>query len=285
MTESPSPRRARERLIAPAILVVSGTSLYVGAALAVGLFEVFSPTVVAWMRMSAAALVLLVIHRPHPRSFIGAAGARAAVYGIVTMLMNMTFYEAISRIPLGTAVAVEFLGPIAVAALGSRGLRDWLSLILAGLGVVVISGASWTDSAAGVIFALLAGAMWAAYIVTGSRIAGDSGSSGTSMTVGFTWAAVAGLPVAIWMWPVTVDANMGTVALLALGLGVLSAVVPYSLDQTVMRLSGAANFALLQSILPLVAAVVGAVVLAQWLSAAEIVGIVLVVAAVVLRRP
>ena len=106
-----------------------------------------------------------------------------------------------------------------------------------------------------------------------------------AMTTGFTMAAVIALPFMVWWWPAGVDKPATTLLGLALGLGVLSAVIPYTLDQVVMRMAGSAYFALLQALLPVVAAVLGAVALGQWLSVAEVVGIVLVVAAVALRRP
>lgn len=261
--------------------------MYAGAALAVSLFEAHPPAVVAWLRIAAGALILLLIHRPRIRDFFGLSGRDAAVYGLFTMAMNMTFYVSLNHLPMGTAVAVEFLGPIAVAAWGSRSLRDWSALGLAGIGVVVISGASWSTSATGVIFALLAGAMWAGYILTGSKIAGDAGSSGTSMAVGFTWASLAALPF-VGFYGVTgpaTDSNLLILAALALGLGFFSSVVPYSLDQIVMRWAGPGYFAVLQAILPVVAAVVGAITLQQFLTIPEMLGVGLVVAAVVIKRP
>ena len=264
-------------LRAPAVMIASGVSLYAGAAVAVGLFDVLPPVIVAWFRISAAAVILLVLVRPCLRDF---RSAPALVYGVATMGMNMSFYEAIARLPLGTAVAVEFLGPVLVAA-----LRDWAALALATVGVVIISGAVWSTAALGIAFALLAGGLWAVYILVGSRIVGESDTPRTSMTVGFSMAAVLALPFMVWLWPAGVDKPATTLLGLALGLGVLSAVIPYTLDQVVMRIAGASYFALLQALLPVVAALLGAVALGQWLSAAEIIGIVLVVAAVALRRP
>lgn len=264
-------------------MVGSGVSLYLGAAIAVGLFDVFSPVVVAWFRIAGAAVILLALHRPKVSLFVGEAGVRAATYGVITLAMNMTFYEAIARLPMGTAVAIEFLGPVAVAAVGSRSVRDVVSLILAVLGVVIISGAVWSDSALGLLLALAAGALWAAYIVVGSRIAGEA--SWTSMTVGFTWAAVLASPVALLLWPASTGMAPAPLIGLVFGLGLLSAAIPYSLDQVVLRMAGSAYFAVLQAILPIVAAVIGALTLGQFLSLAETVGITLVVAAVALRNP
>lgn len=270
---------------APAVMVASGLSLYAGAALAIGLFEILPPALVAWLRMSAAGLILVVLHRPGIRDFLGRAGFRAAVFGLVTLGMNMTFYEAIARLPMGTAVAIEFLGPILVAALGSRTIRDWLALALAGVGVVVMSGAQWDGAATGVLFALAAAALWAGYIVVGSKISGDVAVGRTGLAVGFTWSGFLLLPLALWLWPAGgVDQPLQLLGL-SLGLGLLSAVIPYSLDQVVLRMAGPAYFAMLLALLPVTAAVLGAVVLGQLLSIAEVIGICAVVAAVALRRP
>ena len=142
----------RQRLTAPAVMIASGLSLYAGAALAVGLFERFPPTIVAWFRVAAAGVVLLVVVRPARWEFTRRVGLVAGVFGCVTMGMNMVFYEAIAELPLGTAVAIEFMGPIVVAAWGSRSIWDWLALLLAGGGVLLMSGARWSASPRGVIF-------------------------------------------------------------------------------------------------------------------------------------
>lgn len=279
--------KSGNRTLAPLLMVINGLSLYAGAAIAVGLFENLPPVLVAWLRISTAALILLVLFRPRIRDFLGRTGFNAALYGISTLAMNMTFYEAIARLPMGTAVAIEFLGPITVAALGSRTLRDWSALLLAATGVVIISGAQWSSNSVGVLFALAAALLWALYILAGNRIAGSAQDSRTGMTVGFFWAAMLAAPLAWWLWPGMTAVHMEPVELLGLafGLGVLSAVIPYGLDLIVLRMAGRAYFALLLALLPLTAAVMGAVALGQMLTWAEIIGITLVVAAVALRRP
>ncbi|WP_342320157.1 EamA family transporter [Corynebacterium mayonis] len=267
-------------------MALSGASLYAGAAVAVGLFDAFAPALVAWLRISAAALLLCALRRPAPRDFFGRAGVGAAVFGLMTIGMNMAFYLAIASIPLGTAVAVEFLGPVVIAALGSRSARDWAALALAAAGVLVISGATWSGSGAGIVWALAAGALWAGYIVTGSRIA-SGGAPKSATAVGFGWAALLGAPAVVALWPrgvVGTQIAPAELAVLWLGLGLLSAAIPYSLDQVVMRMSGPARFALLQAMLPLAATLIGAVALGQMLTAAEAVGIALIVAAVALRQ-
>nr|WP_290276190.1 EamA family transporter [Corynebacterium faecale] len=275
------------RMLAPLLMIINGLSLYAGAAIAVGLFETLPPVLVAWFRISTAAVMLVVLFRPRVRDFLGRTGFNAAVYGISTLAMNMTFYEAIARLPMGTAVAIEFLGPITVAALGSRTLRDWTALLLAGVGVVVISGAQWSANSVGVLFALGAAALWALYIIAGNRIAGSAEDSRTGMTVGFFWAALLAAPLAWWLWPGMSELALAPVELLGLafGLGVLSAVIPYGLDLIVLRMAGRAYFALLLAMLPLTAAVMGAVALGQLLTVAEMFGIALVIVAVALRRP
>src|SRR5690606_20437153 len=122
---------------APALFVISGISLYLGAALAVFLFDVVSPAGVAWLRCLGASIVLLVWRRPCRAAWRGKALLLAGTFGPVTAGMNVVFYEAIARLPLGTGVAVEFAGPVAVAALGSRRLRDVGALGLVAVCVVV----------------------------------------------------------------------------------------------------------------------------------------------------
>ncbi|AKK11448.1 EamA family transporter [Corynebacterium uterequi] len=259
-------------------MVASGVSLYLGAALAVGLFGILPPSLVAWFRVSGAAVMLLLLARPKPAAFVGRPGLRAALYGLATLTMNVAFYEAIARIPMGTVVAIEFLGPVLVAAWGSRSARDWIALVLAGVGVLTLSGAAISDSAVGVACALAAGGAWAAYILLGSRMA-----NGSPIGVGFFWAGLLTAPLAWSLWPSALSPTVSMAGMIA-GLALLSAAIPYSLDQKVLRIAGPSVFALLQAILPVVAAVVGAVALGQWLSVAEVIGIGLVVCAVALRR-
>lgn len=272
-------------VLPPVIMAVSGVSLYVGAALAVGLFDQFPPVVGAWFRVATAGLILWVFFRPSLRSFTGRPALAATIFGLATMAMNMTFYQAIHSIPLGTAVAIEFIGPVIVAAWGSRLVRDWIALGLAIVGVAVISGATWASSATGILWALGAGVFWAGYILAGSRISANSTTSRASLVVGFIYAGLIGLPLAFYLWPTSLDMAAPTVIGLAAGLGLLSAAIPYSLDQVVLRLAGPSYFAILQAILPLVAALVGAIALQQWLSLSELLGIVLVMCAIVLRNP
>ena len=209
---------------------------------------------------------------------------RAAAFGLATAGMNIAFYEAIARLPLGTAVAVEFCGPVAVAAVASRRPRDVAAVVLAAVGVALIADVRWSGSPSGVLWALAAAALWAAYIVLGKRVAG-AGNGLDDMAVGFAVAAVRALAgaAARRCRPGSRRSADPLVLLLAVGVGVLSSVVPYVLDQIVLRRVGQARFAVLLALLPATATIVGLVALAQVPSPLEAVGIAAVVVAVALR--
>ncbi len=270
------------RLPAPVLFVLGALSMYVGAALAVGLFDRLAPSAVAVLRLLGAAMVLLAWRRPPVTAWRGVRLVRATAFGLATGLMNLAFYEAIARLPLGTAVAVEFCGPVAVAAVASRRARDVAAVVLAALGVLLIADVRWSASPLGLVWALAAAAMWAAYILLGSRVA-RVGNGIDDLAVGFAAAAVLLSPVLLL--GAAGGAALFTVPVLVLGLGVgvLSSVVPYVLDQVVLRRVGPARFAVLLALLPATATVVGFVVLAQVPGAAEALGIAAVVGAVALR--
>lgn len=272
-------RDAVSRVPAPIVFVLSAISMYLGAAVAVVLFDQLSPSVVAWLRLLGAAAVLLAWRRPSREAWRGRRLALAAAFGLATALMNLAFYEAIARLPLGTAVAIEFCGPVAVAAIGSRTRRDVLALLLAALGVVLIADVQWSGSPTGVLLALAAAAMWAGYIVLGKRVAGE-GAGLDGLAVGMTVAVVLLCPLGAGAGPVL---GSPTLLLLAVGVGVLSSAIPYALDQVVLRRIGQARFALLLALLPATAAVVGLVFLGQVPRPVEALGIVAVVLAVLLR--
>jgi inner membrane transporter RhtA len=265
----------------PLLFVVGGCSLYLGAALAVMLFDRLSPAAEAWLRMLVAALILLAWRRPDRAVWCGQRLVQAACFGLVTGLMNVAFYEAIARLPLGTAVAVEFCGPVVVAAWGSRNVRDVAALMLAATGVVLIADVRLAGSRAGLLLALLAAVLWAAYIVLGQRVA-SAGSGLDDITVGFTLAAVLLCPLAVGTGPV-----WGSPPLLAMaaGVGALSTALPYALDQVVLRRVGQARFALLLALLPAAASVVGLLVLGQLPHPLEAAGIAAVAGAVALSGP
>lgn len=267
------------RVPAPALFLLGGGSQYVGAAMAVALFQTLNPAGVAWLRMLGAAVVLVIWRRPPMAAWRGRRLLLAGTFGVVTGLMNAAFYEAIDRLPLGTAVAIEFCGPVAVAAFASRTARDWAALVLAGLGVALIADVQWAGSAGGVLWALGAATAWAGYILLAKRVA-QGGNGLDDLAVGFTVAAVVLVPLALDSGPVWGSPRL---LLLGVGVGVLSSVLPYVLDQVVLRRIGRARFAVLLALLPVTAALVGLVALGQMPGWAELAGILAVVAAVALR--
>jgi inner membrane transporter RhtA len=275
-----APVEVGSRVTAPALFVLGGASMYVGAALAVGLFDRLSPSGVAVLRLLAAAVVLLAWRRPGRAAWRGSALWGAVAFGLATGVMNVAFYESIARLPLGTAVAIEFCGPVVVAALASRRPRDVAAVVLAALGVLLIADVRWSGSPSGVLWALGAAAMWAAYILLAKRVA-RTGAGLDGMAVGFAVAAVL-------LSPVLLASPLGSLAepsvlVLAAGVGVLSSVVPYVLDQVVLRQVGRARFAVLLALLPATATVIGLLALRQVPGVLEAVGTAAVVAAVALR--
>lgn len=267
------------RVPAPLLFVAGGVSMYIGAAVAVWLFGEISPAGVAWLRQLGAALVLLAWRRPGRRAWRGKVFWLAAVFGLVTAMMNIAFYESAARLPLGTAVALEFTGPVLVAAVGSRSRRDFGALGLVVCGVLLIADVRWSTSTLGVLFALAAAMLWAGYIVLGKRVA-DVGLGVDGLAVGFAVATVVLVPLA---WGTGAAWRSPQLLLMGVGVGVLATVVPYVLDQVVLRRLGQAPFALLLSLLPVTATLIGLVVLRQVPSVLEALGIAAVVGGLVLR--
>jgi inner membrane transporter RhtA len=259
--------------------VIGGVSMYLGAAAAVLLFDELDPAAVAWLRQFGAAVVLLAWRRPGRASWRGKVFWLAALFGLVTAGMNIAFYEAIHRLPLGTAVALEFAGPVLVAALGSRSVRDIAALLLVVGGVALIADVRWSGSTLGVVFALSAAVLWAGYIVLGKRVA-RLGLGVDGLAVGFGVATVVLSPLALGTGPVWTSPRL---LLLGVGVGVLSTVVPYVLDQVVLRRMGQAAFALLLALLPVTATLIGLAVLRQVPSLPEALGILAVVLGLTMR--
>ncbi|AZG48734.1 EamA family transporter [Gordonia insulae] len=271
------------RGFAPAVMIVGATSMYIGAAVAVELFETLSPAAVAWLRIAGAAVVLVVWVRPGRPAWRPSRLVLAGAFGLITAAMNIAFYEALARLPLGTTVALEFLGPVAVAALGSRTRRDVLALLLAVVGVVLIADVRWEGTALGVVLALIAAACWAGYIVLGKRVA-QRGRGLEDLATGFVVAALVTSPLALFLGPAFAGhAPTAWLLLLGLGLGVASTAIPYALDQVVLARVGRARFAILLALLPVTASIIGVVALQQIPTPVEAVGIVAVAAAIAVR--
>ena len=257
--------------------------MYLGAAIAIELFDVVSPAGVAWLRIAGAGLVLLIVVRPSRAAWQWSRLRLAGMFGLMTAAMNIAFYLALDHLPLGTTVALEFIGPIAVAAAGSRTRRDVAALLAAVIGVALIVDVHWAGSVLGVVLALAAAACWAGYIVLGRRVA-VRGAGIEDLTTGFVVAAIVTSPLALTVGPaVRAGENVWWLILLALGLGVLSTAVPYALDQVILRSVGPARFAVLLALLPVTAAVVGFVALRQVPALTELLGILAVAGAILVQ--
>ncbi|WP_240615953.1 EamA family transporter [Nakamurella deserti] len=280
----PSPRNLIAVTPAPALFLVSGFTQYYGAALAVGLFVLAPSAVVGWLRIVVSAIILLAWRRPWKQGWSRRELLASAGFGVVLAAMNLCFYVAIEHLPLGTAVAIEFLGPVAVAAITGTGWRDRLGIALALAGVVLLAGVSleggWTTSVViGLVAIFGSGLFWAFYIILGRRIASTRDGI-TSLSVGMTAGALVFAPFCVWQ--VGGIVSHGPALLALVGIAVLSSVIPYAIEQVVLRKVTAARFAILLALLPVTAAVTGAVFLAQIPHAAEITGMALVCAAIVL---
>lgn len=274
---------------APALFVVSGLTQYLGAAIAVGLFAVAGAVEVGWLRIAASAVLLLAWRRPWRLRWTRHDLGWVAVFGVALATMNVAFYVAIDHLPLGTAVAIEFLGPVAVAAITGRGWRERGGIAVAAAGVVLLAGVTIgsdlprEDAVLGLAAIGVAAACWAAYILLGRRVA-VAGSGVTSLSVAMTIGALAFAPfLARSAVPVLTD---GGVALAVAAIALFSSVVPYALEQVILRRVSAATFSVLLALLPATAAVVGAVVLQQVPTLPELAGLVLVSGAIVMTaRP
>lgn len=267
---SPAERRA----IPPeALFVVSAVSQYVGASIAVGLFERVEPATVAWFRVVGAAIALLVFSRGVGQNWDRRSLAGVAVFGVATAAMNLFFYLAINHIDLGKGVAIEFIGPIAVAAVLTRTMRNAAALVLTMAGVVTLGGVEIGENTIGVVYILIASALWAAYILFGSRVA-LGGEGLTGLGVGLAIGAVAIAPAGIGgSGPVWGDV---TLLLLCCATGVFSNAIGYGIDQFVLRRIPVRRFSLLLATLPVTAVVIGWIALDQQPSGLDAVGIALV---------
>nr|WP_307710400.1 EamA family transporter [Streptomyces sp. V1I6] len=271
------PSGARRSLGPVALVVAGGLSVQFGAAVAVMLMPRAGALGVVTLRLVLAALVLFAICRPRLRGHSRADWATVITFGAAMGGMNMLFYQAVDRIPLGAAVTLEVLGPLALSVIASRRLVNLLWAALALGGVVLLGGGGFERlDPVGAAFALAAGGMWAAYIIfsarTGRRF---PQADGLALAMGF--AALLSLPFGL----LEAGSRLFVPSTLGLGLAValMSSVLPYTLELLALRRLPAATFAVLMSLEPAIAAAAGFLVLSQALSPAEGLAIVLVVVA------
>lgn len=264
-----------------ALFVLSAIAQYVGAAIAVLLFDEVEPQTVAWFRIIGAAAALLVVSRGWWRGWTRQQLVGVAVFGVATSLMNIFFYLGINRIDLGKGVTIEFIGPIAVAAATTRSARNAVALAFAICGVVVLGGVEVDDNLIGLVYILIASALWAAYIVVGSRVAQvDRGVAGLGL--GLAIGAIATTPLgAPWSGPVWTSPSL---LVLCLVVGVFSNAIGYGIDQFTMRRIPIRRFSLLLALLPVTAAFIGWIALDQRPSTIDVIGIVLVLVGVTVQE-
>jgi inner membrane transporter RhtA len=272
---------SRRRLVswrpgAPLLVLGAVASVQSGAAVATRLFPVAGPGGTVLLRLAIAALLLMAVARPDVRGRDRSDIVAVVLFGLVLAGMNATFYEALSRIPLGVAVTFEFIGPLALALLGSRRLVDLLWVALAALGVGLLSSAGGSLDTLGIVLALAAGGFWAGYILLAKRVGASFPGAG-GLALALCVGAVAMAPFGI----VTGGRRLWHAGVLGRGaaVAVLSSAVPYTLELSALRRLRASVFGVLMSLEPAFAAISGLVLLGQHLRLREWLAVVSVMVA------
>ena len=262
----------------PALLVLGAAcSVQVGAALAATIFDDLGAAGASALRVGLGAVILLAIWRPRVRGVPRADLWLAAQLGLTLGVMNYTFYEALDRVPLGIAVTIEFVGPLGVAVALSRRRIDFVWVVLAAAGIVLLARPGGGGvSAAGLVLILVAAACWALYILLVAR-AGQRFSGGRGLALAMVVAALVPLGPGI----AAAGSKLLDTEFLGIGaaVAVLSSVIPYSLEMQALRRMRREVFGVLMSLEPAIAALAGFVVLGQSLSVRQIVAIGLVIVA------
>ena len=269
---------AADRVPAPVLVLAGIVSVQFGGALAQTLIPVIGAGGSVVMRLLFATVLLLAFVRPRWRGHSRKAWATVTAFGVALGLMNFTFYSSLAYLPIGVAVTIEFIGPLALAAALSRRLVDAVAVLAAAAGVVLISEALSTPLAelelTGIALALAAGGFWAAYIVLSGRTGAEFPRL-EGLAIAMVVATAVTLPLGVGSIPEWT----GETLLKGLGIAVLSSVLPYSLELLALRRLSAKVFGILLSLEPAFAALAGLIVLDQVLSPTQLAGMALVVAA------
>jgi inner membrane transporter RhtA len=269
---------SRADRIPPTLLVLAAVaSVQFGGAFAKTLFDEIGPGGTVFLRVFFAALILGALWRPALSGRSAADWRLVAAYGLALVAMNLSFYEALDRIPLGIAVTFEFVGPLGVAIAGSRRALDLLWVVLAAAGIVLLSDFGTADlDGLGVALALLAGGFWAAYILLAARV-GRRYPGGQALALGMAFGVVMVAPVGL----ADAGGDLFSAEVLAVGLAVaiLSSAIPYTLELEALRRMPQGVFGVLMSLEPAAAALAGFIVLGEGLATREVVAIALVVTA------
>ena len=279
----PSPRSSLSALTGrtlgaippPALVLLGIVSVQLGSAIAKNLFITVGSFGTVALRLFFAALVLMLLWRPSLR-LDRRTWAVVLSYGVILGLMNLCFYLSLSRIPLGIAVTIEFLGPLAVALLGSRRWLDAFWAVLATGGVVLLMEGGGDLDPIGVLFALAAGTFWGLYIVVGAAL-GRHTTEGNGLALGMVVAALVAVPIGV------VDGGTALlqpwVLVAGLGVAILSSVVPYTVDLEALRKMPPRVFGILMSLEPAMAALIGFLVLQETLHWSQWIAVLCVVVA------
>lgn len=260
----------RDRALGAGTQVFTEVSINFGSALAGMIIPVVGVIAIVTARQLMTAICVLPFYRPKLRSLSLRMLWPAIALGVVLAVMNFTFYESVGRLGLGIAATIEFLGPLSVALIASRRLLDAACAVAAGAGVVLLAGLEGQLDPLGVVFALLAAASWAAYILltrqVATRLPGLEGLSIATIV-----ALVILLPVALFV------VDWSTFSWFAIGLlvagGILSSALPYSLDTFILRRITPRLYAIITSCSPAIAAAFGALILGETLGVLQLLGI------------
>jgi inner membrane transporter RhtA len=265
------------RAPSPALVLGGVASVQFGSAVATTLFHRIGPGGAVLLRLLTASLMLLAVWRPRLRTTNAHARLLAVAFGLVLAGMNLSFYSALHRIPLGAAVTLEFAGPLAVAVAGSRRARDlvWVVLALAGI-LALMRGGTHGLNGVGVALALLAGSLWGSYILISARV-GQAFSDGSGLALAMCVGTLAALPIGLVQGGTHLVAPH--VLLFGALVGLLSSAIPYSFELEALRRIATSVFGVLMSLEPAIAALAGFLILGQGLTARQLAGIALVVAA------
>jgi inner membrane transporter RhtA len=279
------PARISERIPPHVFFVGSAVFHYLGPAFAVLLFAHVSVRGVAWLRIASAAIVFALWRRPWRKVLSQSVAQRKNLLGLGVVLgsMNLCFYESIARLPLGTVSAIEFVGPILLAAYGARTPRNIVALLLAGGGGWLLTNTRFADKPLGYLFAFANCALFMLYVVLGHRAAKDGAATGIDrLSVAMLIALATVSPIGL------VDAvpalKQPQLLLAGFGVGICSSLIPYVLDQLAMARLPRETFALLLALLPATATLIGLSVLCQTPTVTDVLGILLVMSGVATHK-
>lgn len=253
--------RAIEAVPPPGLLLLSMVSMQIGATLAIQLFPALGPTGTVLLRVAISAAILALATRPAIDSTVWAHWRLLLLFGFVLATMNLSFYEAIARIPLGIAATIQFIGPLGVAVATSRRLIDflWIALAIVGIGMLTPSIGGVLDPL-GVFFALIAAAGWAGFILVSRRV-GRAFKGGSGLALAMIVAAVLLLPFGIAR--ISVVLVEPTLLLGAITVAILSTTIPFSLEFKALKHLSPRAYGMLISLEPAVAVIIGGVLLAE----------------------